>query len=257
MPGELGARHIFVNIPAFSLEVREQGRQVLDMRVVVGKRGKETPAFSSAMTHVVFSPYWNIPDTIVEGETLPALAKDPAYLERQNIDILRASNAGTEIVDASSVDWNDAHALQRLSFRQRPGTSNALGLVKFMFPNSFDVYIHDTPSVALFQRAARALSHGCVRIQDPRRLAAYVLRDQPQWTSETIERAMRAGTEQHVKLSAPLPVHIAYFTVWVDREGGLRFLSDVYGYDVKTDRAQPNARPTSDTALLGGAKRIS
>jgi murein L,D-transpeptidase YcbB/YkuD len=121
--------------------------------------------------------------------------------------------------------------MKGVAFRQRPGSANALGFVKFMFPNPYNVYIHDTPADALFQRLGRTLSHGCVRIEDPVGFATYVLRDQPKWTRDAIMEAMHAGTEKHVKLSAPIPVHIVYFTAWADEQGGLHFRDDVYGFD--------------------------
>jgi len=171
------------------------------------------------------------------------MEKDPGYLRRLNIEVLKASGKRVEVVDPSSVDWSDPRARRAITFRQRPGSSNALGLVKFLFPNRFDVYIHDTPSVSLFRRSGRAFSHGCIRIEDPHGLAAYVLRDQPEWTAEAIERAMASGKERHVKLTAPIPVHIVYFTAWVDHYGTLHFASDVYGYDKK----QAQRRAQQDT----------
>lgn len=250
MPDELGARHIRINIPRFYLEVHEGARPTLDMRVVVGRRGDETPTFSSNMTHVVLSPYWNIPETIVTDETLPSLERDPSYLVRNSIEIVRQAGSGAKVVDPSTIDWNDERTLKRLSFRQRPGSSNALGVVKFMFPNPYHVYIHDTPADALFNRVGRTFSHGCVRIEDPMRFARYVLRDQPTWTEQAIHAAMYSGSEQHVRLNAPIPVHIVYFTSWVDERGGVHFRDDVYGYDRKQQLAR-------NTAVVGGAARIS
>ena len=228
MPDDLGARHLFVNIPAFHLIAREDGKPVLDIRVVVGKLTNKTPVFSSTMSTIVFSPYWNIPDSIVDGETVPAMAKDPAYLARNNIEVLSASNASP--VDYSDVDWDDAGQRRRLAFRQKPGPGNALGFVKFLFPNQYDVYIHDTPADRLFSRVSRALSHGCVRLEQPEALARYVLRDDPAWDDESILEAMTGGIEKHVRLREPIPVHLVYFTAWVEN-GGLHFQPDVYGYD--------------------------
>ena len=233
MPNDFGARYLLVNIPSFHLIARENGKPVMDMRVVVGKPDEhKTPVFSSEMATVVFSPYWNIPDSIVAGETAPAMARDSAYLKKNNIEILNVSASGATPVDYSSVNWDDAGQLRRLAFRQRPGPGNALGRVKFLFPNAFDVYLHDTPAHALFARPARALSHGCVRIEEPETLARYVLRGYPEWDDTQIGQAMQAGVEKHVKLKEKIPVHIVYFTAWVDENGGLHFYPDVYGYDV-------------------------
>jgi murein L,D-transpeptidase YcbB/YkuD len=231
MPDDLGERHFIVNIPYFHLTARESGKPVMDIRVVVGKPGQNTPIFSEEMETVVFSPYWNIPDTIAENETAPAVARDPGYLARQGIEVLRVSSSGTETVDAGNVNWDNAESLKGLVFRQKPGAGNALGHVKFLFPNRHNVYLHDTPADALFARPGRAFSHGCVRVEEPEMLAKYVLRDHPEWTDEAIFAAMRAGVEKHVKLKRKIPVHITYFTSWVDENGGLHFQPDIYGYD--------------------------
>lgn len=233
MPDDFGARHFIVNIPYFHVVAREHGKPVTDIRVVVGKPGNETPIFSSEMDTVVFSPYWNIPDTIVSGETAPAVAKDAGYLARNNIEVLRVSNSGAERVDPSTIEWDDPAAVQELAFRQRPGAKNALGHVKFLFTNPYNVYLHDTPADNLFARRGRAFSHGCIRIEEPAALAKYVLRDQPDWTEPRILAAMHAGVEKAVKLAQPIPVHVVYFTAWVDERGGIHFQPDVYGYDRK------------------------
>lgn len=153
------------------------------------------------------------------------------YLERHHIEIVRAASDTTETIDPSRVDWEDVD-LRGLRFRQRPGRSNALGGVKFVFPNHFNVYLHDTPSPSLFNRVERDLSHGCVRLERPIDLARYVLRDDPSWTLEKIQAAMHAGTERAVALKQPLPVYLVYFTAWEDR-GVLQTAADVYEYDKK------------------------
>jgi murein L,D-transpeptidase YcbB/YkuD len=237
MPDDLGARHILVNVPAFHLGVRESGRPVLDMKVVVGEPDPErrTPIFSAEMRTVVFSPYWNVPDSIAEGETVPSLLRDPSFLKRNNIEILRKGKNGAEPVEAKSVDWNDERVLDSLLFRQRPGPDNALGHVKFLFPNPFSVYLHDTPADSLFSRPGRALSHGCVRVEQPEALAKYLLRDAPQWDDERIREAMNAGEEKPVALKdkEKRPVHIVYFTAWPKEDGGFDTWPDVYGYDAQ------------------------
>jgi murein L,D-transpeptidase YcbB/YkuD len=234
MPNDFGPRHLMVNIPYYHLMARENGKTVMDIRVVVGKPDEhKTPVFSSEMSTVVFSPYWNIPDSIVEGETAPSVARDPAYLAKNNIEILDMSKSGGTPVDAARVDWDDAAQLKHLAFRQKPGPNNALGHVKFLFPNEFDVYLHDTPADALFARPGRAFSHGCVRVEEPEALAKYILRGYPEWDDAHMLEAMNAGVEKHVKLKETIPVHIVYFTAWVDEKGGLHFQPDVYGYDAQ------------------------
>ncbi len=231
MPDDLGDRHIIVNIPEFHLKAIEGSREVLDIRAIVGRTGDETPVLSKDMTTVVFSPYWNIPETIATDETLPEIANDPGFLEKNNIEVVRVSTSSPEVVDPETVDWDDPETLKSLSFRQRPGEGNALGLVKFLFPNPENVYVHDTPGDHLFSRIGRSFSHGCVRIEQPIALAEYLLRDQRQWSPEAIQAAMHAGTEKHVKITTPIPIHLTYFTAWTDANGGLNFRDDVYGYD--------------------------
>jgi murein L,D-transpeptidase YcbB/YkuD len=167
----------------------------------------------------VFSPYWNIPASIVEKEILPKLEQDPSYLEKNNI----------EAVDESG------------RYRQRPGPGNSLGQVKFLFPNHYNVYLHDTPAQALFDRVERDFSHGCVRLDRPLDLAKYVLRDQPEWTERKITEAMQSGTETTVALKEPLPIYLVYVTAW-EENGALQRVADVYGLDRRHDRATTNIR---------------
>jgi len=208
LPDDLGSRYLMVNIPAFRLDAIENGKSVLEMKVVTGKKDSPTPMLTDQMTTVVFSPYWNIPSEIVSKEILPKLETDPDYLERNNIEM-----------DESG---------QR--YRQRPGKGNSLGGVKFLFPNHFNVYLHDTPAGKLFERIERDFSHGCVRLEQPLDLAKYVLRDQPEWTEERIVAAMNRGVEQSVALKQPLPIYLVYFTAW-EENGALQTRPDVYGLD--------------------------
>lgn len=231
LPDDLGARHVLVNIPQFHLFVRERGRSVLDFRVIVGKRGDETPVFSAEMSTVVFSPYWTIPESIAIGETVPSIRRDATYLARNQIDVLRLAGGRYEVVDPATIDWKSPAATRGLVLRQRPGSGNALGHVKFVFPNPYAVFMHDTPGHDLFERSVRAFSHGCIRLQQPFALARYLLAGNPEWSDEAIRTAMRSGTEREVDLGAPVPVHIVYFTVWVDPAGAVQFLDDVYRYD--------------------------
>jgi murein L,D-transpeptidase YcbB/YkuD len=228
MPRELGDRYVFVNIPAYQMQVMEGDKPALAMRVIVGDPMHPTPLFSDEMTTVVFSPNWNVPESIIRNEMLPRLVKDPGYLERQDIQVVGTSG---DVVDAEGVDWRDEAAVARLHFRQEPGPKNALGLVKFLFPNEFDVYMHDTPNDSLFNKERRALSHGCIRLENPVALAQYVLRDRPEWTPEKISTAMNAGHEQGVPLKEHLPVHIAYFTAWVNPDGTVTYTDDPYKLD--------------------------
>jgi murein L,D-transpeptidase YcbB/YkuD len=166
-----------------------------------------------------------VPPDIVSKETIPSVMKDPAFLERTNMEVLDREG---KVVDPASIDLDNPSDYR---FRQRPGGSNSLGFVKFMFPNQYNVYLHDTPADSLFARAARSFSHGCVRLERPEMLAEYVLRDQPEWTPDHIETAMHAGTEKAVRLSSPLPVYLGYFTARVSADGLVQFRDDLYGID--------------------------
>jgi murein L,D-transpeptidase YcbB/YkuD len=230
MPRDLGDRYILVNVPAYQMQVIEGGRTALAMRTIVGESKNPTPLFSDEMTYVVFSPAWNIPDTIIRKEMVPHMVKDPSYLDRQAIEVVGTSG---DVVDLASVDWTDDHAVHGMRFRQAPGPKNALGLVKFIFPNHFDVYLHDTPSRSLFNKVHRALSHGCIRVENPVGLAQYVLRDQPQWTAPRISAAMNAQQEQTAILKQRLPVHIGYWTAWVSPDGTVTYTDDPYKLDEK------------------------
>jgi murein L,D-transpeptidase YcbB/YkuD len=232
LPETLGERYVLVNIPTFHLTAVDHGQVELQMRVVTGKQDSPTPIFSDEMTTIVFSPYWNVPYDIARNETMPAAMRDPGYLGRNNLEVVR----GGRVLDPWSVDWSRPGNVQ---FRQRPGPRNALGNVKFLFPNQFDVYLHDTPADALFSRVERDYSHGCVRLEKPFEMAEWVLKDRPEWTPEKIKAAMDGGREQHVALKQHIPVYIVYQTVWVDDDGSVEFRDDVYGHDAQQQKVLP------------------
>jgi murein L,D-transpeptidase YcbB/YkuD len=211
-PAEGPGRRIVVNIPEYKLHIYEGSSHVLEMNVVVGTEKNRTAIFRDVMTHVVFSPYWNVPPAIVQNEIRPAMTRSKNYLSRNGYEIT-GYEGGLPVI------------------RQKPGKNNSLGLVKFLFPNEHDIYFHDTPAKSLFSQRVRAYSHGCVRLSQPALLAEYLLQTDPQWTSAKISQAMNAGKEQWVRLSQPVPVIITYFTAWIDHEGILNFRDDIYGYD--------------------------
>jgi murein L,D-transpeptidase YcbB/YkuD len=214
MPEAENGQLILVNIPEFELHVYEGKKKAFDMYVVVGKEGHNTMMFSGDLNQIVFSPYWNVPPSIVRNEILPAMANNPDYLANQNMEEI-----GTE------------DGLPKI--RQLPGGKNSLGRVKFLFPNSFNIYFHDTPAKALFEKDKRAYSHGCIRLAEPEKMANYLLRNNPEWTPEKINSAMNSGNEQFVKLKKPVPVIITYYTAWVDENGQLNFRDDIYTHDQK------------------------
>ena len=201
--------YILVNIPEFRLHTYEKGNYQWSMNVVVGKAIHSTVIFTGTLKHVVFAPYWNVPPGIMKDEILPAIKRDKNYLAKHRME------------------WNGGNV------RQKPGPGNSLGQVKFLFPNSYNIYLHDTPAKDLFGESKRAFSHGCVRLGEPRKLAEWILRNEANWTSEKIKTAMNSTRERFVAVREDIPVFIGYFTSWVDRNGKLNFREDIYGHDKK------------------------
>lgn len=210
MPRDLGERHVLINIAGFRLEAVDEGRRALDMRVIVGKPYTRTPMFSSEMKSVVLNPSWYVPASIATKELFPKARKDASYFQRNGYEVLPGNR-----------------------IRQRPGAGNALGRIKFLFPNRFGVYLHDTPSRGLFGQTVRTFSHGCIRIEKPFDLAVWALRDDAKWTLETLEAALGTGRERSIPLSSRIAVHVAYWTAWVDDAGVLQVGRDVYGRDAE------------------------
>lgn len=212
IPTEPEGKLIVVNIPEFMLHVKEKKSDVFNMPIVVGKEGTNTVLFSGDLNQIVFSPYWNLPESIVENEILPEIEKDPDYLAKHEMEIT-GERDGLPVI------------------RQLPGNKNQLGKIKFLFPNSYNIYFHDTPYKGLFEKDKRAYSHGCIRLSDPVKLAEYLLRDSPDWTYSKIQEAMESGKEKFVRVKDPVPVLIYYYTAWVDAGGQLQFRDDIYDRD--------------------------
>ena len=212
MVSEPKGEMIVVNIPEFILHYKDGASTVFEMPVVVGKEGHNTMMFTGNLNQVVFSPYWNLPESIVKKEILPDIEKNSNYLAEHNMEITGHED-GLPVI------------------RQLPGGDNSLGRVKFLFPNSFNIYFHDTPAKELFNRDKRAYSHGCIRLSDPVKMANYLLKDDKKWTPEKIDSAMNSEKEKYVKLDKPVPVLITYYTAWVDDKGLLHFADDIYGHD--------------------------
>lgn len=232
LPLDLRAYHILVNIANFDLDVVENGAQVLTMRAIAGKEYRKTPVFSARMTYLVLNPYWHIPPKIAVQDKLPLIKEEGTYLKQQKITVFQGWGAEAQEIDPMTVDWEKVTAKNfGYRLRQDPGPQNALGQVKFMFPNKFDVYIHDTPSRELFIKSERAFSSGCIRIEKPIDLAVYVLRDDPKWKRENIIAAIERGVEQTVILPNPILVHLLYWTAWVDENEMIQFRPDIYGRD--------------------------
>jgi murein L,D-transpeptidase YcbB/YkuD len=236
--GSLEQRCVIVNIADFKLHVIENGRSILSMKVVVGKRYRRTPVFTAKMTYLVINPSWSIPDSIARKEILEKIKEDPHYLAEQNIKVFRGRGSHKEGIDPERIDWAEITPDSLIyNFRQEPGPLNPLGRIKFMLPNQFDVYLHDTPSKRLFSKNVRTFSHGCTRIEKPIELAEYVLRDAPGWTRGKLLDAIEKGTEQKVPIPRPLNVYFLYLTAWVDQDGTIQFRNDIYGRDNRLDEA--------------------
>ncbi len=237
LPPGFAQAPILINIPEFRLRtLRRAEGGFLTMKVVVGKAYRtQTPVFADQMRYVIFRPYWNVPSSIARAELIPKIARDPSYLAAHGFEVV----SGNRVITDSDVSAEVLSGLRSGAYqiRQRPGPKNALGLVKFVFPNSYNVYLHGTPAVSLFARARRDFSHGCIRVEDPVALAAWVLRNKPGWTVERIRAAMNGDRPVKVDLDKPIPVLILYSTAVVEPDGQVRFFNDIYGYDKKLQEA--------------------
>lgn len=211
-PADSDRRILIVNIPEFRLQVLDGGHPALTMNVVVGKEGHSTVLFSGRLNRIIFNPYWNIPASIVRREVLPAMEKNKDYLEEHDMEVT-GQESGLPVI------------------RQRPGEKNELGRIKFLFPNSFNIYLHDSPHKDLFTRTRRAYSHGCIRVADARGLAEYLLQELPDWSTEKMDQVIADDKEKAVVLKDPIPVLIVYYTAWVDEDNKLQFRDDIYGHD--------------------------
>ena len=227
----LAPTFVVVNVAGFQVYYIRDGELTWSGRAVVGKPYRKTPLFRSKMTYLVLNPTWTVPPTILAQDALPAQRRDPGYLERKRLRVIDSRGA---VVPTSSIDW--AHATPKsfpYMLRQDPGPDNALGRVKFMFSNSYSVYLHDTPSRSLFEKSERAASSGCIRIENPLELAALLLEGQAGWDRAAIDRAIADGKTQTVTLAKPVPVLLTYWTAWVGRDGMMQYRDDVYGRDAK------------------------
>ncbi len=244
LPRTLGARYVIVNTADFDLKLVQNGQVVLQMRVVVGRPARRSPVFSARMTHMVVNPHWNVPRTIAVEDILPEIQKDVAYLAQRGFRVFQSWEVGAPEVDPTGVDWHAFHA-NRFPFklRQDPGPYNALGRIKFMFPNPFAVYLHDTPDRDLFNRIQRDFSSGCIRVEAPAVLANFVLAGDEKWVPDALAEAFEEGEPRTIQLKHPVPVHLLYMTAWVDETGRIQFRSDIYDRDRDLSRALGQRRP--------------
>lgn len=225
-------RYILVNIPAYELKVIENGREVLQMKAIVGSPGSKTPVFQDEIEYLVFNPSWRIPIRKSVRDIIPIIKSDPAYLERKNIRIFDGWDEGARELRAEEVNW-DYYDLSNFNLMlvQEPGPQNELGRIKFMFPNEYLVYIHDTPARELFAYKDRAFSSGCIRVEKPLELAQYCLKDYPDWNLDRIISVIARGEPVEVYLEESIPVVIVYWTAWVDELGLVHFRKDIYNYN--------------------------
>ncbi|WMS44190.1 L,D-transpeptidase family protein [Acuticoccus sp. MNP-M23] len=232
MPRDLGRHNVTVNIPAYRVRVNTDGKTIYDGKVIVGATGHPTPLFSDRIEHIVVNPYWNVPISIAANEMLGGIRANPGgYFARKGYEAV----VNGRVVNPNSLSWHRG-MLHKVRIRQKPGRGNALGAVKFLFPNKHAVYLHDTPSKSLFGRDVRALSHGCVRVDQPFAFAEALLSQTASLSGRRVE-GMVGGKQKWLNLDEKIPVHLSYFTLEADSSGALHRFSDVYGFDARTQRA--------------------
>jgi murein L,D-transpeptidase YcbB/YkuD len=259
MPEDMGELYVWDNIPEFTSRVVKKGRLIHSAKIVVGKPETPTVAFSADMKFIVFHPEWGVPDSIKVKELLPYMrpsggdffgffgGSDTRILERHN---LKVSFNGRP-VDASQVNWNQVD-IRRFTFIQPAGPSNVLGVVKFRFPNKHDIYMHDTPQRELFEKSVRTFSHGCMRVQNPGRLAEILLAEDKGWSAAYVQGLLAQGYNNEVTLEKQIPVHVTYFTAVADEDGTVRHLGDVYGHDSRLAAALAGRPMPLELAPAGG-----
>ena len=233
LPNNLGEKYIYVNIADYSLNVYENNNIIMNMKTIVGREQRSTPVFSDNIRYLVFNPYWYVPKSIAVADILPSVQEDIAYLEENNYRVFAYNSNNTlRRVDGREIDWEEVDE-DNFNFlvRQEPGDENALGRVKFMFPNRFSVYLHDTPSKYLFDETERGFSSGCIRIEKPIELALYLLKDQEEWDRESLEELMQEDNEKTIYLDEAFPIYLQYNTAWVDNLGNMNFRKDIYDRD--------------------------
>ncbi|GBD37891.1 hypothetical protein HRbin37_00131 [bacterium HR37] len=246
LPKKMEDRYILINTASFELHVVEQHRTVMKMKVIVGKPYWHTPIFSAKMSYIELNPHWNIPRSIFAEEILPKIKNDPDYLLKERIKVLESWSPDANEVDPYSIDWQSVTEENfKYRLRQEPGPTNPLGKIKFMFPNRFNVYLHDTPRKNLFERKERSFSHGCIRVEKPIELAEYVLRMNQGWDKKRLYSEINKGKTKQIELKQQIPVYILYFTTWVDESGDIYFYKDIYGRDSILENALKRVSPSA------------
>lgn len=229
---QLDDRYVMVNIPEYALHLVDHGKEVLNMKVIVGKPELPTPELSSTITRLVFNPPWNIPVRIARNDIIPKVLENPHYLDENNIRIFNSPEENAYEIDPQNLDWNNMiEDGSNYHFRQDPGQKNALGLVKFEFQNSHDVYLHDTPAKNLFSLDERDMSHGCIRLENPFSLVSYLIQNDVRLNDEVIGEILEQQKTRYVRIQHPIPIIITYITAWVDDNQILHFADDIYNHD--------------------------
>ncbi|WP_309609597.1 L,D-transpeptidase family protein [Flavobacterium sp.] len=228
VPVEIENDYLLVNIPEFKLHVFENRKLLWETNVVVGKAAKQTTIFKGNISRIILNPYWNIPNSIINNEILPKLKRNSNYLARNNMEVV--SNDG-KAMSATAINWNKYSKNVPFIIRQKPSKNNALGKMKFLFPNSYSIYLHDTPSKELFNRNKRDFSHGCIRVENPKKLAMYLLRNDKIWNQKKVDKVLKTTKETGIAINPTVPVYITYFTAWVDFKENLNFRNDIYNLD--------------------------
>ena len=226
-PEEIESNFLIINIPEFKLHVFENYNEIWKTKVVVGKEATKTSVFKGNISQIILNPYWNVPNSIIRNEMLPILKRNSSYLSKNNMEVL----LGNKVINPSVINWKNYKKNIPFAIRQKPGVGNALGKIKFIFPNNFSIYLHDTPSKNLFNENKRAFSHGCIRVQEPRKLALYLLRNTENWNEGKVDTILKTNSLVTIPIKPTVPVYIVYFTAWVDSFGALNFRDDMYGLD--------------------------
>ena len=227
IPGTIEDDYLIVNIPEYKLHVIENNKLLWETNVVVGKEAKRTSIFRGNIARIILNPYWNIPNSIINEEILPKLQQNKNYLESNNMEVL----SGDKVIDATKIDWSKYTKNIPFLIRQKPGLENALGKMKFLFPNNFNIYLHDTPAKELFNQGRRDFSHGCIRVENPKKLALYLLEKNRGWNADKVDQVLKTTQETGIAIKPKMPVYIVYFTAWVDSNNQLNFRNDIYNLD--------------------------
>lgn len=229
MPVKMETDYLLINIPEYKLHVYENGTTNWSMNVVVGKGATQTNIFKGNISEVVLNPYWNVPTSIVNNNVLPHLKRNVSFISKNNMEI----RSGITVINPYAINWHKYKNAIPYTVRQKPGNNNSLGKIKFLFPNSFNIYLHDTPSKELFGETKRAFSHGCIRLEEPLKLACYISKDNTGWTNNRIDSVLTTDKETSISIQHRMPVYIVYFTAWVSSDGQMNFRNDIYNLDDK------------------------